>query len=111
MSTAANLVEAKPRQASDKNAARRLRRTGAIPAVLYGAGKEVGPILVVFLELEIRLDQALQNFIAVRTQGFRSRKALFQPRSGQPQKGGEAAACNRLQKHGRTGARQVQVKF
>jgi large subunit ribosomal protein L25 len=39
-------VEAKPRQASDKNAARRLRRTGAIPAVLYGAGKEPRAISV-----------------------------------------------------------------
>jgi large subunit ribosomal protein L25 len=38
MSTAANLVEAKPREAGDKNAARRLRRTGSIPAVLYGGG-------------------------------------------------------------------------
>ena len=46
MSTAANLVEAKPRQASDKNAARRLRRTGSIPAVLYGAGKEPRAISV-----------------------------------------------------------------
>jgi large subunit ribosomal protein L25 len=46
MSTAANLVEATPRQASDKNAARRLRRTGVIPAVLYGAGKEPRAIAV-----------------------------------------------------------------
>jgi len=43
---APNLVEAKPREASDKNAARRLRTTGLIPAVLYGAGKEPRPIAV-----------------------------------------------------------------
>jgi large subunit ribosomal protein L25 len=46
MSTAANLVEAKPREAGDKNAARRLRRTGSIPAVLYGAGQEPRAITV-----------------------------------------------------------------
>jgi large subunit ribosomal protein L25 len=46
MSTAANLVEAKPREAGDKNAARRLRRTGSIPAVLYGAGGQPRAIAV-----------------------------------------------------------------
>jgi large subunit ribosomal protein L25 len=46
MSTAANLVEAKPREATDKNAARRLRRTGSIPAVLYGAGSQPRAIAV-----------------------------------------------------------------
>jgi large subunit ribosomal protein L25 len=45
MATAtANTVEAKPRVAADKNAARRLRATGEIPGVLYGAGKEPRPI-------------------------------------------------------------------
>ena len=46
MSTAANVVEAKPREAGDKNAARRLRRTGSIPAVLYGAGSQPRAITV-----------------------------------------------------------------
>ena len=46
MSTAANLVEAKPREAADKNAARRLRRTGSIPAVLYGAGSQPRAVAV-----------------------------------------------------------------
>ncbi|MGE5113896.1 MAG: 50S ribosomal protein L25 [Acidobacteriaceae bacterium] len=44
--TATNTVEAKVRQASDKNAARRLRTTGQIPGVLYGAGKEPHAISV-----------------------------------------------------------------
>ena len=44
--TATNTVEAKLREASDKNAARRLRTTGLIPAVLYGAKKEPRPIAV-----------------------------------------------------------------
>ena len=39
-------VEAKPREAADKNAARRLRTTGLIPAVIYGAGKEPRPVAV-----------------------------------------------------------------
>ncbi len=46
MATATNTIEAKARQASDKNAARRLRTTGLIPAVLYGAGKEPRSIAV-----------------------------------------------------------------
>jgi large subunit ribosomal protein L25 len=44
--TATNKVEAKVREASDKNAARRLRTTGMIPAVLYGAKKDPRAITV-----------------------------------------------------------------
>ena len=44
--TATNTVEAKLREASDKNAARRLRTTGMIPAVLYGAKKAPRAIAV-----------------------------------------------------------------
>jgi large subunit ribosomal protein L25 len=44
--TAINTVEAKLREASDKNAARRLRTTGMIPAVLYGAKKDPRAIAV-----------------------------------------------------------------
>jgi large subunit ribosomal protein L25 len=46
MATATNTVEAKVRQAGDKNAARRLRTTGMVPGVLYGAGKEPHAISV-----------------------------------------------------------------
>jgi large subunit ribosomal protein L25 len=35
-----NLVEAKPRNGGGKNVARRLRRSGMVPGVLYGAKKE-----------------------------------------------------------------------
>ena len=38
--TAENNVEAKPRQTGGKNDARRLRKNGLIPGVLYGAGQE-----------------------------------------------------------------------
>ncbi len=44
--TKTNTVEAKLREASDKNAARRLRTTGMIPAVLYGAKKDPRAIAV-----------------------------------------------------------------
>src|ERR1700747_2052132 len=35
-----NVLEAPPREAGPKNDARRVRREGKIPAVVYGAGKE-----------------------------------------------------------------------
>jgi large subunit ribosomal protein L25 len=35
-----NLLEALPREAGNKNDARRIRRDGKIPAVVYGAGKD-----------------------------------------------------------------------
>jgi large subunit ribosomal protein L25 len=44
--TLSNTVEAKPREATDKNAARRVRTTGMIPAVIYGAGKDPRPVSV-----------------------------------------------------------------
>ncbi|HZU41731.1 MAG TPA: 50S ribosomal protein L25 [Terriglobales bacterium] len=44
MATTNNVLEAQPRQAKNKNEARRVRRSGKIPGVLYGAKKE--PIAV-----------------------------------------------------------------
>ena len=35
-----NVLEAQPREAGTKNDARRVRREGKIPAVVYGAGKD-----------------------------------------------------------------------
>ena len=35
-----NVLEAQPRESGNKNQARRVRREGRIPAVVYGAGKE-----------------------------------------------------------------------
>jgi large subunit ribosomal protein L25 len=46
IATVTNTVEAKIREGADKNAARRLRTTGQIPGVLYGAGKEPRTISV-----------------------------------------------------------------
>lgn len=43
---ATNTVEAQAREASDKNAARRLRTTGKIPAVVYGGKKDPRTISV-----------------------------------------------------------------
>jgi large subunit ribosomal protein L25 len=44
--TAEKNVDAKPRQGGGKNDARRLRKTGMIPAVVYGAGQESVAIAV-----------------------------------------------------------------
>ena len=41
-----NLLEAHPRESGDKNAARRVRREGKIPGVVYGAGKDSLPVTV-----------------------------------------------------------------
>src|SRR5450631_2206739 len=38
--TEKSLLEAQPRTSGNKNAARRVRRDGKVPGVLYGAGKE-----------------------------------------------------------------------
>jgi large subunit ribosomal protein L25 len=44
--TAEKNVEAKPRQGGGKNDARRLRKTGMIPGVVYGAGQESKAVAV-----------------------------------------------------------------
>ena len=44
--TETNILETQPRTPGTKNDARRVRRSGKIPAVLYGAGKDVAPLSV-----------------------------------------------------------------
>jgi len=44
--TESNNLEAQPRVAGNKNEARRVRRGGKIPAVVYGAGKDSAPVSV-----------------------------------------------------------------
>src|SRR5438445_6468708 len=39
-----NTLEAQPRLPGTKNDARRVRREGKVPAVLYGAGKDAVPV-------------------------------------------------------------------
>ncbi len=46
MATTDTLVEAKPREAKSKNAARRVRKAGSVPAVVYGAGKNAVSVSV-----------------------------------------------------------------
>jgi large subunit ribosomal protein L25 len=41
-----NTLEAQPRPAGNKNAARRVRQGGKIPAVVYGAGQDSRPVAV-----------------------------------------------------------------
>jgi len=44
--TPSNVLEAQPRTPGNKNAARRVRRDGKVPAVLYGAGKDALSVTV-----------------------------------------------------------------
>jgi large subunit ribosomal protein L25 len=44
--TEQNLLEAQPRTPGTKNDARRVRRDGKVPAVVYGAGKQTMPVSV-----------------------------------------------------------------
>ncbi len=46
MATAENTVTAQPRKAGGKNDARRVRKTGMVPAALYGAGKDAVAVTV-----------------------------------------------------------------
>src|SRR5580765_747659 len=41
-----NLLEAQPRTPGTKNDARRVRKQGKVPAVVYGAGKDALPVSV-----------------------------------------------------------------
>ena len=41
-----NSLEAQPREAGTKNDARRIRKSGKVPAVVYGAGKDALPVSV-----------------------------------------------------------------
>ncbi len=41
-----NILQAQPRTVGNKNDARRIRSSGKIPAVVYGAGKEARPVSV-----------------------------------------------------------------
>jgi large subunit ribosomal protein L25 len=61
--TADNKLEAQPRQTGGKNDARRLRKTGMVPAVLYGAGLE---------PLNIAVDPKTINRILHSEQGHNS---------------------------------------
>ncbi len=44
--TETNVLEAQPRESGNKNDARRVRRSGKIPGVVYGAGKNAVPVSV-----------------------------------------------------------------
>ena len=46
MATENSILEAQPRASGNKNDARRVRRGGKVPAVVYGAGKDARPVSV-----------------------------------------------------------------
>jgi large subunit ribosomal protein L25 len=82
-------VEAKPRQSGTKNDARRVRRSGLIPAVLYGAGLE--PLTIAVDPKQIRrilTSESGHNTIFDLAAGGDSGKAMIVDWQYEPIKGG-----------------------
>src|SRR3954452_8105970 len=65
---------------------------------MNGAGEESGAVLVVFLEFEVGLDQALQNFVAVGSQTAAWRRLVDLGCRG-AQEGGEGRTGGRFEKN------------
>ena len=59
------------------------------PEIVHGPGQKVGAVLVVFLQLQVGLDEALQNLVAVGAQAAGGRHPLFVRGDGQPEEGGQ----------------------
>ncbi len=50
-------IKAEPRKVQGSGASRRLRRTGKVPGIVYGGGKEAQPIELDHKELLLKLHQ------------------------------------------------------
>jgi len=86
--TEAKNIETKPRKGGNKNDARRLRREGLIPAVLYGAGLEPLTICVDPKQMKrILASEAGHNSIFDLTAGGDSGKAMIVDWQADPIKG------------------------
>ena len=57
------VLQAKPRQAQGKGSSRRLRKSGMVPAIVYGEGKDPLPLSVRSGELEKSVKSAGENAI------------------------------------------------
>jgi large subunit ribosomal protein L25 len=87
-STADKNVEAKPRQSGTKNDARRIRKSGLVPAVLYGAGLEPITIAVDPKQMKrILTSEAGHNTIFDLAAGGDSGKAMIVDWQYEPIKG------------------------
>src|ERR1035437_358896 len=83
-------VEAQPREEFGKNAARRMRRAGRIPGVVYGGG---GPVLPVTLDPDgirrVPPSEARHNAIfTLEVQGKAPARAMIRDWQSEPVQGG-----------------------
>jgi large subunit ribosomal protein L25 len=84
-----NVLEANPREAGTKNHARRVRREGKIPAVVYGAGKDSMPVTVDprhVLRI-LRSDSGHNTIFDLALKGGESTKAMIVDWQYEPIKG------------------------
>ncbi len=84
-----NTLEAQPREAGTKNHARRVRREGKIPAVVYGAGKDAMPVTVDprhVLRI-LRSDSGHNSIFDLALQGGEPTKAMIVDWQYEPIKG------------------------
>ena len=71
-------LNARARSTFGKNAARKLRRGGYVPAVIYGHGDETRPLEVAINELERLLSSnATNTLIDLRVEGGKATSALY----------------------------------
>ena len=80
------VIEAEPRSSRGKNAMRRLRLTGHVPAVLYGAGKESLPLSVNLKQLRSLLRTGQNEIFELRIQGGESTPAMIVETQREPVK-------------------------
>ena len=74
---ARQVIEAERRSSTGKNAMRRLRQAGWVPAVLYGAGKETLPLSVSLQHLRNQLRGEQNEIFELRVQGGESTPAMI----------------------------------
>ena len=82
-------LTAKPRETRGNNPARALRREGAIPAVLYGPGKETQPVSVSIYDMEqvIKATKTLQVFVKLNVEGGGSHTTMLKELQRHPVSG------------------------
>ena len=82
-------LTAKPRTTKGNSPARALRRDGAIPAVIYGPGKDPVSISVSVYDLEqvMKTANSRQMFVNLAIEGGETRKAMLKELQRHPVKG------------------------
>ena len=67
---------------------------------MYGPRQEICSVLVVFLQFQIRIQQALQNFVAIRAQRLHIQRLVHRmPRRRVLRKSAECCLVQRLQQY------------